>query len=66
MARKDPWGGYLKSGGLVTDQRKAGARKGEVRDDVSKCVEILETATTVEIKWQDGSVEGGLRTVVSR
>lgn len=41
----------------------AGRRKGGLRDDCSKCVEIISTCTTVEVTWQDGTVESNVRTI---
>jgi len=45
------------------DLQGAGRRKGGLRDDCSKCVEIIGTCTTVEVTWQDGTVESNVRTI---
>ena len=45
-------------------RNKAGkVLKGVIKDDVDKCVEILSTCSSVEVAWQDGTVESGVKTI---
>lgn len=56
-------GGWRVRGGGLKEAGGRGRERGAIRDDSGKCVEIVRTSTTVEVTWQDGSVEGGVPTV---
>jgi len=45
------------------DKSTAAPRKGDFRDDIAKCVEIISTSTRVDVIWQDGCVEAGVPTI---
>ena len=61
-ARVARGGGRVRTSGSK-DAAGTVRRKGALRDDCAKCVEIICTSTSVEVTWQDGSIEPGVCTI---